>query len=227
MLALLGIVLATWAFIELAGAVLAGYTEAFDAWMIIAVRQPGRLERPIGPEWLQEAGRDITALGGLTTLTFFVFAVSGYLWIDRKHRMVVFLLAATGGGMIVSSLLKGVFNRPRPTLVPHLSRVFTTSFPSGHSLMSAVVYLTLGALLASVVGKRKHRVYIIFLAVLLTILVGGSRVYLGVHYPTDVLAGWTAGLIWALLCWVIAHWLQKHGQVESTPDVQIGSNNSA
>ncbi len=169
---------------------------------------------PIGPPWLQEMGRDATALGGVGWLAFCTGVVAGYLWLDQRRRMMVFLLAAILGGLLVSGGLKQLFNRPRPDVVPHLSHVFTTSFPSGHSLLSAVVYLTLGSLLAASVSRRRLKAYFITVALLLTFFVGISRVYLGVHYPTDVLAGWMAGLIWALMCWMTAHWLQTRGRVE-------------
>jgi undecaprenyl-diphosphatase len=108
-----------------------------------------------------------------------------------------------------------LYARPRPDLVPHLSPVYTSSFPSGHSLIAAVVYLTLGSLLASVISRPMLKVYVLSVAMLLTTAVGLSRVYLGVHYPTDVLAGWLAGLVWALLCWLVARVLQRRGRVES------------
>src|SRR5205085_9940078 len=107
------------------------------------------------------------------------------------------------------------FDRPRPSVVPHLSHVMTSSFPSGHSLLSAVVYLTLGSLLARLVGPPRLKLYFLGVAVLLSFLVGLSRVYLGVHYPTDVLAGWAAGLTWAVLCWLLARYLQHRGAVET------------
>ena len=114
---------------------------------------------------------------------------------------------------LASSILKAAFDRPRPN-VDHYSYVVTSSFPSGHSMMSAVVYLTLGSLLTRVLPARGVKIYLIVVALLLTLLVGLSRVYMGVHYPTDVLAGWTAGLVWAMLCWLAARYLQKRGTIE-------------
>src|SRR6478609_3685952 len=124
------------------------------------------------------------------------------------------VLVSSFGGLLISSLLKDIINRPRPQLVPHLSQVYTSSFPSGHSMLSAVVYLTLGSLLARIAPGMMVKLYLIAVALLLTFLVGVSRVYMGVHYPTDVLAGWTAGLVWAILCWLAARRLQIHGAVE-------------
>jgi undecaprenyl-diphosphatase len=111
-------------------------------------------------------------------------------------------------------VLKEFFERPRPDLVPHGAEVFTASFPSGHAMMSAVVYLTLGALLARVETGLRVKAFVLSVSVLLTVLVGISRVYLGVHWPTDVLAGWTVGAAWAVMCWLIARVLQRKGRVE-------------
>jgi undecaprenyl-diphosphatase len=118
--------------------------------------------------------------------------------------------------VLLSTVLKDLFGRPRPTVVPHLFYVSSASFPSGHSMLSAVVYLTLGSLLARLVEQRRLKVYFLSVALLLSFLVGVSRVYMGVHYPTDVLAGWSAGLAWGLLCDLVARWLQQHGAVEKT-----------
>lgn len=110
--------------------------------------------------------------------------------------------------------LKMGFDRVRPDLVPHGSFVYTASFPSGHALMSAVTYLTLGALLASVHSPARVKAYFLAVAMVLTLLVGVSRVYLGVHWPTDVAAGWSVGAAWALMSWLLMRWLQKRGGVE-------------
>ena len=123
-------------------------------------------------------------------------------------------LVATGG-IIASFLLKAAFSRPRPDLVPHHSIVYSSSFPSSHSMASAVTYLTLAVVMARAHGRRRVKAYFVVIAALLTMTVGLSRVYLGVHWPTDVLAGWTAGTVWAASCWLIAHGLQQHGQLES------------
>lgn len=206
-----------WGFIEIAEEVFEGDTEAFDHWMLRVLRDPQDPAEPFGPEWMQEMARDITALGGAFWLTSITIGVAIYLWLIGKIHMMVFLLAATAGGAIVTSALKGLFARPRPDLVPHLAHVYTSSFPSGHSMLAAVVYLTLGSLLAAVMPNAKLKIYVLFVALMLTLLVGASRVYLGVHYPTDVLAGWLAGMVWALMCWLVARWLQRRGTVESQP----------
>jgi undecaprenyl-diphosphatase len=210
----LTVVAGSWAFIALADVVAEGRTEAFDEWALRSLRRADNPAMPIGPDWMAEVGRDMTALGGVAVLLLVTAAVAGFLCLDRKFAAMGFLIAAVGGGLVLSSLLKAAFDRPRPSVVPHLSMVYTTSFPSGHSMMSAVVYLTLGAVLARMVVRRRLKLYCLAIALLLTGLVGCSRVYMGVHYPTDVLAGWTAGLVWATLCWLLARALQRRGAIE-------------
>jgi undecaprenyl-diphosphatase len=163
---------------------------------------------------MHEAGRDLTALGGIAVLTLTVAAVLGFLWLRKMYGAAWLVLLATSGGLIASMALKHLFQRDRPSIVPHLSIVSSSSFPSGHSMLSAVVYLTLGALLARFVEQRRMKAYFLLVALALSFLVGVSRVYLGVHYPTDVLAGWSAGLAWALACWLVARYLQRRGAVE-------------
>ena len=203
-----------WGFIKIADEVVDGETHAFDRWMVRALRDPANVADPIGPEWVEEMARDATALGGLGWLTFTVGVIAVYLWLDDKPRLMGFALIATGSGAIASLILKSMFDRARPDVVPHLSAVYTSSFPSGHSMLSAIVYLTLGSLLAAALRTRKLKIYVMSVAVLLSIFVGLSRIYLGVHYPTDVLAGWLAGLVWALVCWLVARRLQWLHKVE-------------
>lgn len=220
-LAMLGLVLTVWAFVALADEVRDGETEQFDHWAVRVLRRADDPSKPIGPVWLAEVGRDLTALGGVAFLTLLTIAVVGFLWLRRMFGAMTLVIVATLGSLVVSTLLKWTFDRPRPDLVPHLSMVYTSSFPSGHSMLSASVFLTLGALLARFVTERRLKAYFLIVAGTLTILVGVSRVYLGVHYPTDVLAGWTAGAAWALACWLVARFLQRKGTVEQ--DVQNGS----
>ncbi len=214
LLGLLVVVAGTWGFIVLAGEVLEGTTQRFDERLIRALRRPADPAVPIGPAWMVEASRDITALGSVTLIVLVTTAVVGFLWLDHKFSAMGFVLVATASGFALSSALKALFRRPRPDVVPHLIGVYSSSFPSGHSIISAVVYLTLGALLSRVFRQRRFKFYILAVAVLMTGLVGASRVYLGVHYPTDVLAGWTAGLVWATLCWLAGRYLQRRGKFE-------------
>ena len=211
-----------WLFISIAGEVMEGETAAWDRRLLLALRSAADPALPWGPAWVQEMARDFTALGGVAVLTLMTAAVIGYLLLAGKRHAAIAILVAVAGGLILSSLLKLGFDRPRPELVPHGSLVYTTSFPSGHSMMAAVTYLTLGALLARVGGSIRIRIYLLSVAVLLTVLVGVSRVYLGVHWPTDVAAGWAVGAAWALLCSLVMSRLQRRGEVEP-PDTTTRS----
>ena len=146
--------------------------------------------------------------------TVLLLAAAVYLVLARKERAALFLLVAIGGGIVIGFGLKSLFERPRPDLVAHGAEVFTASFPSGHSMMAAVTYLTLGTLLARIEARRRLKLYLIGLVVLVSVAVGVSRVYLGVHWPSDVLAGWALGASWAMLCWAVVLWLQRRGQIE-------------
>jgi undecaprenyl-diphosphatase len=145
-----------------------------------------------------------------------------YLLLAGKRATALFVIAAVVGGMLLSTALKIGFERPRPDLVPAATRVYTASFPSGHAMLSAITYLTLGALLARVEERRRVKAFLIGVAVTLTMLVGISRVYLGVHWPSDVLAGWCVGAAWAALCWFVALQLQRRGQVERPGETSDG-----
>ena len=206
-----------WAFIGISEEVVEGDTHAVDEAILLALRTPGDRSDPLGPGWVEELGRDATALGGVGVLTLITLASVSFLLLKRQHRAALFVAAAIASGIALSFALKSGFDRPRPGLVPHGSIVYTASFPSGHSMMAALVYLTLGALLARLQPQRRLKAFVLLLAVLVTVAVGVSRVYLGVHWPTDVLAGWAAGAAWAMACWLAALWLQRHRQVEHDP----------
>lgn len=207
-----------WAFLVIADGVSGDGPGQADARILRALRDSEDPRTPVGPPWLAEAAADVTALGGQTVLTLLVGTVLGYLVLARRGHAAVLVLVATVGGALLLSTLKGHYARPRPDVVPHLAAVASFSFPSGHAMVSAVVYLTLGALLARLVEGRWTKVYFVGVAGLLTGLIGASRVYLGVHYPTDVLAGWSAGSAWAVTCWLAARHLQRRGLVERPVD---------
>jgi undecaprenyl-diphosphatase len=223
LLAALALVLGLLAVIKIAEVVVQGDTHDFDDWLLRLLRQPDNPALPIGPPWLLEVAQDITALGGRTLLLVIIVAALGYLTLERKYGAMWFVLAAAAGGGVLSSTMKYYVARGRPEVVPHLAIVTSPSFPSGHATFTAVIYLTLGALLARFTERRRTRVYLVILALLLTFLVGVSRLYLGVHYPTDVLEGWCVGLVWALSCWLVARYLQYRGSIErAIPITQAG-----
>lgn len=203
-----------WAFAELADEVAEGATRSLDRDLLLLLRSGTDPADPIGPAWLEEMLRDLTALGGIAVLTLTMVAVAGGFLLMGRVRGTLYLAAAVGGGLLISSVAKAAFDRPRPDLVPYGSFVHTASFPSGHSMMAAVVYLSLGVLVARVLPRRRLKVYVLSVAVLATVLVGVSRIYLGVHWPTDVLAGWLAGAAWAAACMAGARALARRGGME-------------
>jgi undecaprenyl-diphosphatase len=198
-----------WVFVELSQAIGEDDVRALDRAVLLSLREPGDPADPLGPRWVEEMGRDLTALGGVAVLGLVSAAAALFLWMARRPRSVALLLVAFAGGQALSLALKHGFSRPRPELVPHGSFVYTSSFPSGHSMMSAVVYLTLGALLARVLPRRRMKLLVMACALGATALTGASRVYLGVHWPTDVLAGWSIGAAWAVACWLAADALDR------------------
>jgi len=206
--------IALFAFIEIAEDVVEGDTGSFDAAILLAFHGGNAQLNPIGPPWLEETMRDLTALGSSSILLIIIATTIGFLALTRKWHAAWMVLWSIVSGIVLSLLMKLGFDRPRPDLVPHATAVYTQSFPSGHAMLSAIVYLTLGALLARTQAEVRVKIYLLCVAMLLTVTVGISRVYLGVHWPSDVLAGWAGGAGWALLCWVVMIWLQSKGRIE-------------
>lgn len=200
LLATFAIIAVALIFLKLASEVSEGETQKFDERLLLSLRKAEDPGTPIGPAWLKAAALDVTALGGPTVLALVVAAVTGFFLLQRLYKNALFVFVASSGGWYLNNALKALFARPRPEVVPHLREVASLSFPSGHALTSAVVYLTLGALLMRVAQGRLVKWYCMIVAMLATFIVGASRVYLGVHYPTDVLAGWLVGLAWAFIC---------------------------
>lgn len=204
----------SWLFLAIAGEVQDGDTRGIDRAILLSLRDKDNVADPLGPRGLEEVGRDLTALGGVAVLTLLTLFVLGYLLLVRKPRAATFVAVAVSGAALLSLALKGVFERPRPDLVPHLSYVTSSSFPSGHSMLSASVFLTLGALLSRQEESVILKAYFLVVALSITFLVGLSRVYVGVHWPTDVVGGWAAGSAWAAGCWLIARRLQRQKTLE-------------
>jgi undecaprenyl-diphosphatase len=203
LLIVIAAIAAVWAFFSIAEEVAEGETHALDERLVLFFRNPADLNDPIGPHGFEEAVRDITALGGFTVVTLatlvgvLAFAFHGRL----RHAAV--LLGAVLLALVSSEGMKALYGRPRPDLVPHGSFVYSASFPSGHSTLSAATFLTLAMLISSLERRRRSKALVYVLALLLLATVGLSRVYLGVHWPSDVLAGWCLGAAWAFLAWVV------------------------
>jgi undecaprenyl-diphosphatase len=201
-------------FVEVTDLVVEGKLHETERLGMRSLRMPDDPARPIGPRWLQHVGLDVSALGGGAVLTIMTLLVIGYLLLQGRYHATVFLLIAALGGLALNKSLKAYFGRERPDIVPHLSEVSSASYPSGHSMLSSIIYLTLGVMLARSVKSRRLRVYFVSAALTLSFLIGLSRIYLGVHYPTDVIAGWAAGTAYAIVCALVSYWLQRRGTVE-------------
>jgi undecaprenyl-diphosphatase len=217
-----GLLLAALAFgtFELAGEVLEGDTQTFDERVLRSLRRADDQSLPIGPRWLHSAAIDITALGGAVVIGLAVAAIVGFLLLQGMRRTALFVFLASVGGWLLNHILKLAFARPRPDVVPHLREVMSLSFPSGHAMTSAAVYLTLGAMLMRISERRITKIYCMAIAMIATLLIGGSRVYLGVHYPTDVLAGWMMGMSWALVCWLIERRIERRAGLKKEQSKQ-------
>jgi len=215
LLVLLGLATLLFIFVKLAGEVMEGDTQAFDTHVLRALRETNDPATPIGPRWLSGVAMDLTALGGPTVIGLLVFSITVFLLLQGMSRHALIVLSAAVSAWGLEWMLKAAFARARPAVVPHLREVFSPSFPSGHALESAAVYLTLGAMLMRLAERRLTKIYCVAMAMFLTLLVGASRVYLGVHYPTDVLAGWIVGLFWASICWLVERRLERRADVRA------------
>jgi undecaprenyl-diphosphatase len=214
LLVLLTFFLSLFVFINVGMLVTNGTTKQFDESIIKYFRVERNNSEPTGPYFLTESMRDITSLGGETVITIITIFVVGFLLLQKRYDAMWLVLAATIGGALISFGLKEFYGRERPDISYRLISVTPLSFPSGHSMMSAIVYLTQAAIIARIQKNKKIRIYILSAALFLVFIIGFSRVYLGVHYPTDVIGGWTVGLAWASFCWLVAWYLQKRNKLK-------------
>ena len=201
----------TWSFFSLSEEVAEGDPEITrpDEQLLMLLREPDAPSEPLGSAQVETVVRDVTALGSPVVLSFLVLTLSLFLWLFGYRRAAVFMLVATVGGALFSHVLKEIFARQRPELASMTAYTGGYAFPSGHAMTAAVTYLTLGILFASTLERSALKAYVIGVAIVLAVAVGISRVYLGVHWPSDVIAGWAAGTVWALLMWLIARWFTK------------------
>lgn len=191
-------------FVGIADEMAEGDSHAFDLTVLQTLHpEPGN---PVGPAWLQHAAEDFTSFGSISVLITVTLAAGGFLVLRRRSLEAAILAAALGGGLAISEGLKGFFGRARPPDIYRAVEALNPSFPSGHALLSAVVYLTLGAMLARSTKSGAIRTYVMTGAILIAMLVGVTRVYLGVHWASDVLAGWCLGAAWATVCWMFERW---------------------
>ncbi|MBN8829364.1 MAG: phosphatase PAP2 family protein [Sphingomonadales bacterium] len=189
--------------LKLTSEVLEGDTNALDRAILLRVREATN-GTGVAANWLRHFMLDMTALGNNGTLTIVVIGAAGYLLAIGKRHLAILLTGSSALGLVASGALKLAFDRPRPELVPHLVAVDTSSFPSGHAMNSAVIYLTLAVMLARAERRTTPRIYILGVGLLLTIFIGLSRIYVGVHWPTDVLVGWAFGATWAAMTALLA-----------------------
>lgn len=197
---------ATLLLVGLGALVVRGQPFAFDRAIMLAMREPEDMRIPEGPLWLKQAMLDITALGGETVLVLVMIATAGFLALGRRWLTLGLVLGGTISGSMLVAVFKDLVGRARPALIDHLVDVWSASFPSGHAANSATVYLTIALILMQIVERGAARLYLVGIAALLVGAIGLSRVYLGVHFPSDVIAGWSFGTLWALGWWWIGAW---------------------
>ncbi|HEY5742868.1 MAG TPA: phosphatase PAP2 family protein [Terrimicrobiaceae bacterium] len=200
-----------WLFVAITDEVREDEPLSTERQIMRALRRADDPSQPIGASWIKPASIELSALGSGSVLTLITAIAVGYLLMERNTAGAAFVLLATAGGALLSQLLKAVFARDRPDVVPHLAAFTNTSYPSGHTMLSTIVYLTLAIVMVETLRARQTKLYVLAAALMIAFLVGVSRVVIGVHYPTDVLAGWTAGAAWALLCLLGVMWLKRRG----------------
>lgn len=176
-----------------------GGAHTLDRQIMLWLRDPQALNDPLGPAWFEDVMRDMTALGGIGVVAGAGLLFAGYLWLRRRRSDIAVLAASLVGAELVSAAVKAFVSRPRPDLVSHEAAIYSASFPSGHTLMATVAWVSFAMLLAADFEDRRLRDYLLLVAWIVAAAVGCSRVYLGVHWPSDVLAGWAVGALWMLL----------------------------
>lgn len=190
-------------FVEVADDMTETDGQAFDQAVLSWVQPvPGD---PRGPWWLEEAAADLTSLGGISVLALFAVIAFAFLLIQRKRLSAALLAIGLAGGVGLSEGLKAVFGRQRPPQDFQAVETLNASFPSGHALLSAVFYLTLGVMLTRAFPRAHLKAFVLVVAMTIALLIGLTRVYLGAHWASDVVAGWSVGAAWAMVLWLVAY----------------------
>jgi undecaprenyl-diphosphatase len=201
-------------FLKIAHEVNEDGTQWFDHGILLGLRDAP--DDPIGGPGVEAAVMHLSGLGsGAVTGLVCVISVT-FLCLAGRWRYAALVVACAVGTLLVMLMLKGLYDRPRPSIVTAIDPPGDESFPSGHSMISSALYLTLGTLLARAMPRRRLRVFVVATGAFLALMIGVSRLYLGVHYPTDVLAGWTVGCGWALVCGIAARRLAPRVDDPST-----------
>jgi undecaprenyl-diphosphatase len=196
-------------FADLAEDMREGDGQAFDQWVLSAMRPNADPSDALGPWWLSTAANDLTALGGISVLTLFATIAVIFLIIQKKRLSALLLVFGLGGGVLLSEGLKAVFERARPPKAFQAVETINASFPSGHALLSTVFYLSLAVMLTRAFPQRRLKAYVIAVGVTIAVLVGTTRIYLGAHWATDVFAGWSVGAAWAMALWLISYAVER------------------
>lgn len=183
-----------------------GGAHTLDRQIMLLLRDPQTQSDPLGPHWFEDVMRDMTGLGGIGVVFGGSVLFAGYLWLQRRRRDVAILAGSLLGAQLISAVTKLLVSRPRPDLVSREAEIYSASFPSGHTLMATVAWVTFAMLLAADFQDRRVRDYLLLVAWIVAIAVGCSRVYLGVHWPSDVLAGWAVGALWMVL---LSRWVTR------------------
>ena len=219
--------LGVFTFLSIADEVAEGEIHTIDETLFLIFRSASDMADPLGPPWLEEAAAEITALGGYPVILLAVLVVTGLLLITRRYGPALYTVVSVASGAAVSQVLKDHFERPRPDIVEHLDAVHTASFPSGHAMVGTVAYLTLAALVTRFFDDGWVRAYVIAVAVAMSVLIGLTRIYLGVHWPSDVAAGWALGTAWASFTWLFVSALQYRRHRKAMRDEADGTKAAA
>jgi undecaprenyl-diphosphatase len=192
---------ALWIFFTLGAEIGEGDTSAFDRKLIRLLRNSDMGGEPVGPAWFKDSMRDVTALGGFTFLTLMTTVVVLGLFFHRKRREGIIVALTAISSQTSIEILKVLYDRPRPDpVLPHL-HAYTASFPSGHTTESTAIFLTVATAIATLEANDNTKMLTYAVATFAILSIGFSRVYLGMHWPTDVLGGWVLGTAWALVAW--------------------------